>query len=165
MSRRILLAVAILLVLWNDAIAQEVCFEPTAAGALTARDFLVLIVAGLAWIALWRALKRGILGRAFCYWFPTAMLLLIFVVGSALTALDPEENHGTVWEFSTALLVGINFPVLAATATAGLVGAPFPLFASDLINCLLFWLTWHAVLRFLKWRIRVDAPIAINLSD
>jgi len=129
-------------------------------------DFIALIVVGFGWLLYWRLLKRGILTRAFCVWFPTAMLGLLTLVMWLSDFIDSSSFAGSVLEFVALVIAAMNLPGFILVWLPGAIVVDYlPVPARLPVAGGLFWMSWYFVLRFLRWRITLERPIALNLSE
>ena len=125
---------------------------------------MVWILAGGFWLGSWWLVNRQSRGRAFSYRFPT--LLLEF--GGLVWLLEAEgvEMRGRVYDAAFTAATGFNSPVLAAILLVNAAFADFlPRWSVAPLDWILFWMSWHLILRYLRRRAFLNEPISLRISN
>jgi len=152
-----------------SSLAQDevVEFDPREVGGLLSPlELTGLVVAGFVWLLYWQLLKRAILIRAFCVWFPTAMLGIVALLMWLSNVTSSSSFPGSVLEVLAFFAIGINIPGLFPVWLLGSIFLNYlPVGARPLIAGGLFWFSWYFILRFLRWRTTLEERIVLKLSE
>jgi hypothetical protein len=128
-------------------------------------DFLALVLIGFGWLLYWRRLKRWARSRAFCYRFPTAMLGAFTSLNWFTDWTQSVTSLGYLFECLGVIVTLMNVPALFGVEVfGGLTEEHLPLWIGLPYAALVFWTSWHVLLRFFRWRSLLETPLALNIS-
>jgi len=99
--------------------------------------------------------------RAKRYWWPTAMV----ACGWLLVGLDRAELPEAVRDSLMATLTILNLPALFVAAFLAQYLRWLPGWMLAVVASAIGWLVWHAIVRFLEWRIRERHPLSLHLGS
>jgi hypothetical protein len=129
----------------------------------TFADIFPYIFAALFLCLLLRLLNRWNRKKAFCYQYPTLMLIAVLIGG----ALMGRYIDSMMLRLMGFFLMGLNIPVLMVVDSfRKLLGCNldrFPGWVSIANAGVLFWLAWHLPLRFMRLHSIAKIPIVLNL--
>jgi hypothetical protein len=135
-------------------------------GDLTWWSFLAFAGCGVGCYVLWRLAwwfagkgMDAVGWRAKRYWWPTAM-----VACGWLLPVVVRFGRGPVSGALLVALVILNFPALLVAGFLAECLRWLPVWLLAVVASTTAWLTWHAIVRFLEWRIRERQPVSLHLG-